>query len=140
GLSSENVSSAPDLTLMVQAASRYPEIRDATTTSFHRVTLANGRVLEFHNSNGLVSNKSWNIGLSKTGYINEAGRCLVMQAEIAARQVVIVLLDSWGKYTRQGDANRIRHWIEATFPAAGTAHDLPGHAPSSAARGGRTGR
>jgi D-alanyl-D-alanine endopeptidase (penicillin-binding protein 7) len=139
GLSSENVSSAPDLTRMVQAASRYPEIRDATTTTSHRVTLDNGRVLEFHNSDGLVANKSWNIGLSKTGYINEAGRCLVLQAEIAARQVVIVLLDSWGKNTRLGDANRIRHWIEANFPAAGTAHGLPGHAPSSALRAGRTG-
>jgi D-alanyl-D-alanine endopeptidase (penicillin-binding protein 7) len=139
GLSSENVSSAPDLTRMVQAASRYPEIRDATTTTSHRVTLANGRVLEFHNSDGLVANKSWNIGLSKTGYINEAGRCLVLQAEIAARQVVIVLLDSWGKNTRLGDANRIRHWIETNFPAAGTAHGVTGHAPTSALRSGRTG-
>jgi D-alanyl-D-alanine endopeptidase (penicillin-binding protein 7) len=139
GLSSDNVSSAPDLTRMVLAASRYPEIHQATTTTSHRVMLTNGRVLEFHNSNGLVANKSWNIGLSKTGYINEAGRCLVMQAEIAARQVVIVLLDSWGKYTRLGDANRIRHWIEATFPAAGTAHGVPGHAPTSALRSGRTG-
>jgi D-alanyl-D-alanine endopeptidase (penicillin-binding protein 7) len=139
GLSSENVSSAPDLTRMVQAASLYPEIRDATTTPAHQVTLTNGRVLEFHNSDGLVANKSWNIGLSKTGYINEAGRCLVLQAEIAARQVVIVLLDSWGKYTRLGDANRIRHWIEANFPVAGTAHGFAGHAPSSALRSGRTG-
>jgi D-alanyl-D-alanine endopeptidase (penicillin-binding protein 7) len=140
GLSSENVSSAPDLTRMVQAASRYPEIREATTTTSHRVMLTNGRALEFHNSDGLVANKSWNIGLSKTGYINEAGRCLVLQAEIAARQVVIVLLDSWGKYTRLGDANRIRHWIETTFPAAGTAHGISGHPPSSAIRGGRSGR
>ena len=140
GLSSENVSSAPDLTRMVQAASLYPEIRDATTTPSHRVTLTDGRVLEFHNSDGLVANKSWTIGLSKTGYINEAGRCLVLQAEIAARQVVIVLLDSWGKYTRLGDANRIRHWIETTFPAAGTAHGISGQAGSSLLRGGRTER
>jgi len=116
GLSSGNVSSAEDLTRMVRAASQYPEIREATTTPRHQVTLSDGRVLEYHNSNGLVSNKTWSIGLSKTGYINAAGRCLVMQAEIAARQVVIVLLDSWGKYTRLGDANRIRHWMEATLP------------------------
>jgi serine-type D-Ala-D-Ala endopeptidase (penicillin-binding protein 7) len=112
GLSGENVSSAEDLSRMVLAAAAYPAIREATTSSFHSVTLSNGRVLEFHNSDGLVNNKTWTIGLSKTGYINEAGRCLVLQAEIAARQVVIVLLDSWGKYTRLGDANRIRRWME----------------------------
>jgi D-alanyl-D-alanine endopeptidase (penicillin-binding protein 7) len=116
GLSSGNVSSAQDLTRMVLAAAQYPAIREATTTALHRVTLGDGRELEFHNSNGLVSNKSWSIGLSKTGYINAAGRCLVMQAEIAARRVVIVLLDSWGKYTRLGDANRIRHWMETALP------------------------
>jgi serine-type D-Ala-D-Ala endopeptidase (penicillin-binding protein 7) len=123
GLSAGNVSSAEDLSRLVQAARVYPEIREATTSPFHRVTLADGRALEFRNSDGLVNNETWNIGLSKTGYINEAGRCLVLQAEIAARQVVIVLLDSWGKYTRLGDANRIRKWIEATVPpAAGTVH------------------
>jgi len=119
GLSGENVSSAEDLSRMVLAATAYPTIREATTSSFHSVTLSNGRVLEFHNSDGLVNNKTWNIGLSKTGYINEAGRCLVLQAEIAARQIVIVLLDSWGKYTRLGDANRIRKWMEATLPPSG---------------------
>jgi D-alanyl-D-alanine endopeptidase (penicillin-binding protein 7) len=116
GLSGENVSSAEDLSRMVLAAIAYPAIREATTTSFHSVTLASGRVLEFHNSDGLVNNKTWKIGLSKTGYINEAGRCLVLQAEIAARQIVIVLLNSWGTYTRLGDANRIRKWMEATVP------------------------
>jgi D-alanyl-D-alanine endopeptidase (penicillin-binding protein 7) len=124
GLSSENLSSAGDLTRLVLAAEAYPAIREATTTATHPVTLPNGRVLEFHNSNGLVKNKTWNIGLSKTGYINEAGRCLVMQAEIAARQVVIVLLDSWGKYTRQGDANRIRRWMEAVLPPPAAAGDV----------------
>jgi D-alanyl-D-alanine endopeptidase (penicillin-binding protein 7) len=121
GLSSLNVSNAEDLTRLVLAASRYPAIREATTASLHRLTLADGRVLEFHNSNLLVANPAWSIGLSKTGYINEAGRCLVMQAEIAARQVVIVLLDSWGKYTRLGDANRIRHWLEAAHLPADAA-------------------
>jgi D-alanyl-D-alanine endopeptidase (penicillin-binding protein 7) len=124
GLSSENQSTAVDLARLVQAAGRYPEIRDATTSWSHSATLGNGRVLEFHNSNGLVSNKTWTIGLSKTGYINEAGRCLVMQAEIAARPVIIVLLDSWGKYTRLGDANRIRHWMESIYkqPAGAVVH------------------
>src|SRR5262249_22788021 len=80
GLSDGNVSSAQDLARLVLAAGGYPMIREATTSSYHRVTLSGGRVLEFHNSNRLVSNKTWNIGLSKTGYINEAGRCLVMHA------------------------------------------------------------
>jgi len=123
GLSGGNVSSAQDLARLVLAAGGYPLIREATTSSFQPVTLSDGRVLEFHNSNRLVSNKSWNIGLSKTGYINEAGRCLVMQAEIAARQFVIVLLDSWGKYTRLGDANRIRKWMEQILSNPGTAND-----------------
>ncbi len=76
------------------------------------MTLSDGRVLEFHNSDGLVSNKTWNIGLSKTGYINEAGRCLVLQAEIAARQVVIVLLvpppETGREVTRRGEPGRAR--------------------------------
>ena len=74
-----------------------------------------GRVLDFLNSNLLVHNKAWDIELSKTGYIEEAGKCLVMEANIAARKVVIVLLDSWGKYTRLGDANRIRKWMEGSL-------------------------
>jgi D-alanyl-D-alanine endopeptidase (penicillin-binding protein 7) len=137
GLSSLNVSNAEDLTRMVLAASGYPAIREATTSYEHQLTLGDGRILEFHNSNGLVRNPAWSIGLSKTGYINEAGRCLVMQAEIAAKQVVIVLLDSWGKYTRLGDANRIRHWLEtaaarAGVPAPAAAVDIPAAHPSSA--------
>ena len=133
GLSSGNVSSAEDLSRMVLAAAKYPAIREATTTAEHEVTLADGRVIAFRNSNGLVRRKDWTIGLSKTGYIHEAGRCLVMQAEIAARQVVIVLLDSWGRYTRLGDANRIRRWIEATLPAPGTATgEIHRAAPASA--------
>jgi D-alanyl-D-alanine endopeptidase (penicillin-binding protein 7) len=116
GLSSENVSSAEDLSRMVRSAYRYPAIRVSTTSATHSVTLSDGRVLEYHNSNGLVKNRAWTIGLSKTGYLNEAGRCLVMRAEITDRPVIIVLLDSWGKYTRLGDANRIRKWMESTLP------------------------
>lgn len=114
GLSSDNVSTAEDLVKMVKAAYHYQPVRDFTTNSAHAVRLVNGRVLQYRNSNGLVKNPSWHIGLSKTGYISEAGRCLVMQAEIASRPVVIVLLDSWGKATRIGDANRIKKWIEST--------------------------
>jgi len=136
GLSSGNVASAEDLSLMVQAAAEYPEIRRFTTSTAHTVRLSRGRVLEFHNSNGLVSNKTWTIGLSKTGYLNEAGRCLVMQAEIAARPVIIVLLDSFGKYTRLGDANRIRKWMEAAIaaPAAIGASRAPAPTAAPAAR------
>ena len=115
GLSSGNVSSAADLSKLVLTASEYPLIREASTSASHVVRLPGGRVLEFHNSNRLVSNKTWEIELSKTGYIEEAGRCLVMKSKIAARQVVIVLLDSWGKYTRLGDASRIRKWMEETL-------------------------
>jgi len=115
GLSSENVSSAEDLARMVRGASQYPLIREFTTTPMHQVVLSDGRVLDYQNSNGLVKNKRWTIGLSKTGYLNEAGRCLVLKAEIAARPVIIVLLDSWGKYTRLGDANRIKKWMESAL-------------------------
>jgi D-alanyl-D-alanine endopeptidase (penicillin-binding protein 7) len=112
GLSSENVSTAEDLVKMVKGAYEYPLIREFTTTSAHEVETAAGRSLQFRNSNGLVRSSTWDIGLSKTGYISEAGRCLVMQAKIAARPVIIVLLDSWGKQTRIGDANRIKKWLE----------------------------
>ena len=112
GLSSTNVSTAEDLARLVRAAhQQYPKIREFTTTSSYTANI-NGRPLGFRNTNGLVSNPGWNIGLSKTGYINEAGRCLVMQATLAGRAVVIVLLDSWGKYTRTADAARIRSWLE----------------------------
>lgn len=113
GLSSENVSTAGDLVKMVKSAYQYSLIREFTTTPAYEVETVAGRNLQFRNSNGLVKNPTWGIGLSKTGYISEAGRCLVMQARIAGRPVVIVLLDSWGKYTRIGDANRIRKWIES---------------------------
>ena len=78
-------------------------------------------MLAYNNSNGLVKSDQWQIDVSKTGYISEAGRCLVMQARIAAKPVVIVLLDSWGKQTRIGDANRIKKWIESQLarPAPG---------------------
>ncbi|MGH8620123.1 MAG: D-alanyl-D-alanine endopeptidase [Burkholderiales bacterium] len=130
GLSNENVSSAQDLVRMVRAAYRYPLIREYTTLTEYWVEAANGRSLQFRNSNGLVKSSDWAIGLSKTGYISEAGRCLVMQAEIASRPVIIVLLDSWGKYTRIADANRIKKWMESAPPVA--AGDVPSPASRSA--------
>jgi D-alanyl-D-alanine endopeptidase (penicillin-binding protein 7) len=112
GLSSDNVSTAQDLARLVNAAYHHPLIREFTTDSVHAVELPNGRRLRFTNSNRLVKNPSWDIGLSKTGYISEAGRCLVLQARISSTPVIIVLLDSWGKLSRVGDANRIKKWIE----------------------------
>ncbi len=121
GLSSDNVSTAQDLTKMVTAAYQYPLIREFTTDSGMTIRLANGRTMNYNNSNRLVKSHEWQIGLSKTGYISEAGRCLVMQAKIAGKPVIIVLLDSWGKLTRIGDANRIKRWMETR-----SATDSPG--------------
>jgi D-alanyl-D-alanine endopeptidase (penicillin-binding protein 7) len=121
GLNPGNVSTADDLAKMVAAAHRYPLIRDYTTSDSFRlepevqVSSKNRRRrhnLAFVNSNRLIKSRQWEIGLSKTGYISEAGRCLVMQAMIADKPMIIVLLDSWGKLSRIGDANRIKRWIE----------------------------
>lgn len=113
GLTSSNVSTANDLAKMVAAAYRYPLIREFSTTSEALVDVG-GREQAFHNTNPLVKSSAWDVGLSKTGYIQEAGKCLVMQARVADKPVVIVLLDSVGKLTRVGDANRIKRWIEST--------------------------
>jgi len=115
GLNPGNVSTAHDLAMMVNAGYQYPLIREFTTSTSHRVAFSDRRyqrVVAFRNSNGLVRSGHWDIGLSKTGYISEAGRCLVMQATIAAKPVIIVLLDSWGKFSRVADANRIKRWVE----------------------------
>lgn len=117
GLSSRNVSTAEDLGRLVRAAYGYPLIREFSTDSEHTVTLSSGQQLQYTNSNRLVKNPHWEIGLSKTGYISEAGRCLVLQAMIQSRPVVIVLLHSWGTLTRIGDANRIRKWMETHVPS-----------------------
>ena len=113
GLSADNVSSANDLAKLVQVAAQYPTIREYSTTPAHSVEiLPTGHLLGFNNSNALVKNTAWDIQLQKTGYIREAGKCLVMLTNIASRPLVIVLLDSNGKYTRLGDAQRIKHWVE----------------------------
>ena len=120
GLTAANVSSARDLTKMVAAASHYPLIRELSTTS-ERTLLVDGRPIAVHNTNMLVRSPAsgWEIAVSKTGYIREAGKCLVMQAWLNNRPVVIVLLDSWGRLTRIGDANRIKRWIENASAGAG---------------------
>jgi len=112
GLSEHNVSSARDLVRLVDHAYQYSLIREFTTSKSAAISTG-WRTLEFHNTNQLVRNSNWQIGLSKTGFIGEAGRCLVMQAHVAARPVLIILLDSQGKFTRIGDANRIKRWLEA---------------------------
>jgi D-alanyl-D-alanine endopeptidase (penicillin-binding protein 7) len=113
GLDAGNIASAKDVVKMVRAALEYPLIREATTTRSISVYPYKGRgELRFRNTNRLLKNKTWEIKLSKTGYLNESGRCLVMQAEIANQPLVIVLLNSFGKLTPFGDSNRIRKWIE----------------------------
>ncbi len=118
GLSSGNVASAHDLARILDAAYHYPEIRDFSTRPATTIQ-AGRRSIQFPNTNALVRNPRWTIGVSKTGYIEEAGRCLVMQAMLANRPVLIILLDSWGKYSRLGDANRIKQWMEARLGPKG---------------------
>jgi len=112
GLSSSNVASPVDLAKLVLAAAGNRTIRDYSTSAHHTVTL-NRRQLEFRNTNLLVANPAWQVDVQKTGYIPEAGRCLVMQAVIDGRPVVMVLLNSFGKYTRIADAKRVRTWVES---------------------------
>jgi len=111
GLSSDNVSTPEDLARLVIAASHDPIIRRYSTDPEHAVPVGR-QLVEFHNTNSLVKNPAWDIALQKTGYIAEAGRCLVMKAVIEGRSVVIVLLNSFGKYTRVADAKRVREWME----------------------------
>ncbi|MBK8132574.1 MAG: D-alanyl-D-alanine endopeptidase [Gammaproteobacteria bacterium] len=116
GLSGDNRSTPSDLARMVKAASRYPDIRKFSTT--RELTVKVGRYPTlYRNSNPLVRNPSWNIDITKTGYLSEAGRCLVMQTTIRGMPVVMVLMNSWGTYTRVGDAGRVRRWLETSAPA-----------------------
>jgi serine-type D-Ala-D-Ala endopeptidase (penicillin-binding protein 7) len=124
GLSDENVASPEDLSKLVMAAAQVPAIREYSTDTDYLVPVGR-RVLRFRNTDSLVRKPDWNIVVQKTGYISQAGRCLVMQTVIEARTVVIVLLNSYGKQTRVADARRIRKWMEATLlthgaPAAST--------------------
>ena len=118
GLSSANQSSAQDLAVLVAAAYQNPQLRQLTTSPSHEVEIGR-RTLQFNNTNGLVKSPEWNIGLQKTGYISEAGRCLVMQARVAGRKLIMVFLDSAGRYSRIADAERVRRWVE-TLPHVST--------------------
>jgi len=111
GLTSQNVSSARDLVKMVNAAYQYPLIRRFSTDHSYEVYTGK-RTLAYNSTNALVRNPTWDIGLQKTGFINEAGECLVMQANIHGRPMVLVLLDSSGKYSRFADATRLRTWLD----------------------------
>ncbi len=117
GLSSQNQSSAQDLATLVKAAYKVTLIRELSTSPEYQVAVGS-RQLQFHTTNRLVKNPEWDIGLQKTGYITEAGQCLVMQASMAGRKLIMVLLDSAGKYSRIGDAERIRKWLIGHPPQA----------------------
>ena len=118
GLSSLNVASPEDLSKLVIAASKNPSIREYSTDPSYTVRV-HRHLVEFHNTDNLVKNPDWNIIVQKTGFINEAGKCLVMAAVIDSRAVIIVLLDSIGRYTRVADAKRIKTWMESV-----SAHSL----------------
>jgi len=112
GLQMQNMASPTDLVRMVKAARNYPDIRRSSTTTEYAL-VAGHRVLPYRNTNSLVKNDTWSIDVSKTGFINEAGKCLVMHARVNSTPVVIVLMDSAGRYTRIGDANRVKKWLES---------------------------
>jgi serine-type D-Ala-D-Ala endopeptidase (penicillin-binding protein 7) len=112
GLSSHNQSSAHDLATLVNAAYDDSVLRELTTSPGHEVAVGK-RTLKYNNTNRLVKNPEWEIGVQKTGYISEAGQCLVMQAKIAGRKLIMVFLDSAGKLSRIGDAERVRRWVES---------------------------
>jgi D-alanyl-D-alanine endopeptidase (penicillin-binding protein 7) len=112
GLSSQNQSSAQDLATLVGHAYGDVALRELTVSPEHQVAVGN-RTLQYKNTNRLVKNPEWEIGLQKTGYISEAGQCLVMQAKVAGRKLIMVFLDSAGKLSRIGDAERVRRWVES---------------------------
>ena len=128
GLNSNNQSSARDLAVLVKAAYQQPLIRELSTSPEHAVRLGN-RQVQFRNTNSLVRSPAWDIGLQKTGYIVEAGRCLVMQASMVGRKYIMIFLDSTGKYSRQADAERVRRWLErAPHKSSSTTTLVPGAA------------
>ncbi|HEY6354216.1 MAG TPA: D-alanyl-D-alanine endopeptidase [Burkholderiaceae bacterium] len=131
GLSSDNRSSAQDLAFLVKAAYQHPVLREYSTATDASVAVGR-RTVQFRTTNSLVRNPSWEIGLQKTGYISEAGRCLVMQAQLAGRKLIMVLLDSTGRYSRVGDAERIRRWLD-TIPVARAPATIAVQPPQSAA-------
>jgi D-alanyl-D-alanine endopeptidase (penicillin-binding protein 7) len=122
GLSPANVASARDLAKLVRAAHAYPLIREYSTRGKARV-MSFRRPLNYVNTNALVHSSYWEIDLSKTGYISQAGRCLVMHVRMAHKDLIVVLLNSWDKRSRIGDANRIRAWLEKHIERTASAAD-----------------
>ncbi len=118
GLSSKNQSSARDLATLVNFAYGDPTLREFSTSTGYQVAVGR-RTLQFNNPNRLVKNPAWDIGLQKTGYISEAGQCLVMQAKVAGRKLIMVFLDSAGKFSRLADAERVKRWVESIPAASG---------------------
>ncbi|NYT64872.1 D-alanyl-D-alanine endopeptidase [Alcaligenaceae bacterium] len=112
GLSEDNVSTPRDLVKLLQATNQHPLIQRYTTDDSHQIATNNGRQLVYNNTNRLVLNANWDIQISKTGFINEAGECLVMLTRIGNRDLAIVLLNSTGRYSRIGDAVRLRSLLE----------------------------
>ncbi len=116
GLSASNKSTAADLLKLVAAAYKYPTIREMTTTSRSwAIDLSSGRIIQFNNTNRLVRRGNWNINLSKTGFIREAGYCLVMHTSIRNKNIIMVILNSSGKWSKFGDANRVRKWLTGKY-------------------------
>jgi serine-type D-Ala-D-Ala endopeptidase (penicillin-binding protein 7) len=111
GLSSRNQSSAKDLATLTAYASNDKTLRDLSTSPMHQVDVGN-KTLNYVNTNRLIRNPEWEIGLQKTGFISEAGQCLIMQAKVSGRRLIMVFLDSAGKLSRLGDAERVRRWVE----------------------------
>jgi D-alanyl-D-alanine endopeptidase (penicillin-binding protein 7) len=125
GLSSKNQSSARDLAKLVNFAYGNPTLRELSTSPGYQLAVGK-RTLQYNNTNRLVKNPSWDIGLQKTGYIAEAGQCLVMQAKVAGRKIIMVFLDSTGKFSRLADAERVRRWVESRPAVAGAPAPLAG--------------
>lgn len=123
GLSSRNQSSASDLAILVGAAYQEPVLRELSTSPGREIEVGS-RTLHYNNTNRLVSSPQWDIGLQKTGYISEAGQCLVMQAQVAGRKLIMVFLDSAGKLSRTADAERVRRWVEASVPLSSVKHSV----------------
>ncbi len=121
GLSSKNQSSAMDLATLVGAAYKEPLLRELSTSHGREIAVGH-RTLQYNNTNRLVKSPQWDIGLQKTGYISEAGQCLVMQAQVSGRKLIMVFLDSAGKLSRIGDAERVRRWLEKPGSVTGSKH------------------
>lgn len=129
GLSSRNQSSASDLAILVGAAYKEPVLRELSTSHGREIEVGR-RTLQYNNTNRLVKSADWDIGLQKTGYISEAGQCLVMQAQVAGRKLIMVFLDSAGKLSRIADAERVRRWVEKSSGVPGVRHSaLAEHLP-----------